>query len=320
MGEPSESTKGVTIESVMTSEEGFRFVRDILGVTSPEDKMTSDPKGLLDDVLYSWQQHIPYQTIRSIATPNKERHRPTLLEIKHDIWAKYGGRCYHSNVGCFMVIKALGYQATLVPGDVLGLKSVHVVIIVYNLSGKGSKHMADVGTGGWPTFQLIPLDFEKESPEYHESFVIYKLVRQGNLILRLHNAESDPVGAAGFKKTLKDGWYTYAEIHHEMPVDVSHFDDVMSMLYTEVSEKNPLLSSLWCIAFPNRRLLSIRNTTLLIENEEGQVEKTYFRSREEMIATFVRFFPQYSEDTLNAAMNHENIKLDFNREQPASIL
>ncbi|XP_072180057.1 uncharacterized protein [Diadema setosum] len=298
---------------MMTSEEGFRFVRDVLDVASPEDKMTSDPKGLLDDILCSWQQFIPYQTIRSIVTPNKERHRPTLLEIKNDILAKYGGRCYHSNVGCFMVIKALGYHAALVPGDVLGRKSAHVVIIVYNLSGEGSKHMADVGTGGWPTFQLIPLDFERESPEYHESFSRYKFVRRGDLILRLHNAENDSAGAAFFEKTLKDGWYTYAEIHHEMPVDVSHFDNIMSRLYTTISEDSPLLTLIWCMAFPNRRLLSIRNTTLLIENEDGQVEKTYFRSREEMIATFSRFFPQFTEAMLNAAMDDENIKLDFNR-------
>ncbi|XP_071507516.1 uncharacterized protein [Diadema antillarum] len=297
----------------MTSEEGFRFVRDVLHVASPEDKMTIDPKGLLDDIVCSWQQFIPYQTIRSIATPNKERHRPTLLEIKNDILAKYGGRCYHSNVGCFMVIKALGYHAALVPGDVLGRKSAHVVVIVYNLSGEGSKHMADVGTGGWPTFQLIPLDFKKESPEYHESFSRYKFVRRGDLILRLHNAENDSAGAAFFEKTLKDGWYTYAEIHHEMPVDVSHFDDIMSMLYTTISEDSPLLTLIWCMAFPNRRLLSIRNTTLLMEKEEGQVEKTYFRSREEMIATFSRFFPQFTEAMLNAAMDDENIKLDFNR-------
>ncbi|XP_072179952.1 uncharacterized protein [Diadema setosum] len=296
----------------MTSEEGFRFVRDILGVASPEKKITSDPKGLLDDIVLYWQQIIPYQTICSIATPNKERHRPTLLEIKHDIWAKYGGRCYHSNVGCFMVIRALGYQATLVPGDFLGAIGEHVVILVYNLSGEGSKHLADVGTGGWPTFQLIPLDFEKESPEYHESFLIYKFVRLGDLILRQHNAESDPVGAAFFKKTLKDGWYTYAEIHDEMPVDVSHFDDAMSMLYTDISVE-PLLCNIWCMTFPNRRLLSIRNTTLLIENEEGQVEKSYFRSREEMIETFSRFFPQFSEDVLNAAMDDENVTLNFDR-------
>ncbi|XP_071508752.1 uncharacterized protein [Diadema antillarum] len=297
----------------MTSEEGFRFLRDVLGVASPEDKMTSDPKGLLDDVVCHWRQVIPYQTIHSVATPNKDRRRPTLLEIKNDIWAKHGGRCYHNNVGCYVVIKALGYQATLVPGDVLETKSCHVVIMVFNLSGEGSKHMLDVGTGNFPTFQLIALDFERESPEYHESFLIYKLVRQGDLILRLHNAESDPVGAACFEKTLQDGWYTYVEIHHEMPVRVSYFDYVMSMLYTEISEENPLLSNVWCIAFPNRRLLAIRNTTLLVENEEGHVEKTFFRSREEMIETFARFFPQFSEDVLNAAMDDENIKLDFNR-------
>ncbi|XP_071508751.1 uncharacterized protein [Diadema antillarum] len=124
----------------MTSGEGFRFVRDVLGVTSPEDKMTSDPKGLLNDVVCHWRQVIPYQTIHSVATPNKDRHSPTLLEIKNDIWAKYGGRCYHNNVGCYMVIKALGYQATLVPGDVLETKSCHVVITVFNLSREGSKH------------------------------------------------------------------------------------------------------------------------------------------------------------------------------------
>ncbi|XP_072180205.1 uncharacterized protein [Diadema setosum] len=316
--EDAKTTAEPTSDEVMTSEEAFTFVREVLGVTSPRDKMASDPVALLNEILFSWQANMPYQTVRSIATPKKDRHRPTLLEVKNDILAKLGGRCYHNNVGCHMVIKALGYQVSLVPGDIVGTKSAHTVIMVYDLSGEGSKHMADVGTGGWPTFELIPLDFEKESPEYHESFLIYKFVRQGDFIVRLHNAESDPAGLEHFKASLKDGWYTYASIRYDEPVAVSHFDDVMTDLYTQVNDDIPLLRKLWCMAFPKGRFLSINNTTLLEEQNDGCIKKTYLRSRDEIIDAFKRYFPQFDECAINAAMDDEFVKLNFRKGLPIS--
>ncbi|XP_072181992.1 uncharacterized protein [Diadema setosum] len=301
------------ISDVMTSDEAFTFIRKVLGVTSPEDKVASDPVALLNEIVYSWQENIPYQTIHSIATPKKDRHLPTLPEIKNDIMAKFGGCCYHHNVGCYMVIKALGYRVALVPGDANGFRSAHVAIIVFNLAGEDTKHLADVGTGGWPTFQLIPLDFEKESPEYHESFLRYKFVRQGDLILRLHNAESDPAGANFFKISLKDGWYTYSSIHYNMPVEVSYFDEVMEILHTQFLDDLQILNKIWCKAFPKGRLLSINNATLLEEQEDGSIKKTYLRSRDEMITVFKRHFPQFDENIIKAAIDDELVKLDFNR-------
>ncbi|XP_071486333.1 uncharacterized protein [Diadema antillarum] len=302
-------------DAVMTSEEAFLFIQEVLGVTSCKDKMASDPVAFLNEVLYSWQENIPYQTVVSIATPKKDRHLPTLPEIKNDIMAKLGGTCYHNNIGCYMVIKALGYQVTLVPADVIRASSDHVAIIIFSLSGAGSQHMADVGAGGWPTFQLIPLDFDRESPEYHKSFLRYKFVRQGDHILRLHNAESDPVGANYFKATLKDGWYTYASIHYNMPVEVSYFDEIMEILHTQVQDDMILLRKIRCVTYPKGRFVSIFNATLLEEQENGCIKKTYLKSRDEIIGVFRRYFPQFDESVIHAAMDDELVKLDFDREE-----
>ncbi|XP_071508761.1 uncharacterized protein [Diadema antillarum] len=316
--EDAKTTVELTSDEVMTSEEAFTFVHEVLEVTSPKEKMASDPVAFLHEILYSWQANMPFQTVHSIATPKKDRHRPTLLEVKNDILVKLGGRCYHNNVGCYMVMKALGYQVSLVPANTVSIKSTHAVIMVYNLSGEGSKHLADMGTGGWPTFQPIPLDFEKESPEYHESFLIYKFVRQGDVIVRLHNVESDPAGANFYKASFKDEWYTYASIRFNTPVAVSHFDNVMTRLYTQVNDDLPLLSKLLCIAFPKGRFLSINNTTLLEEQENGWVKKTYLRSRDEIIDVFKRHFPHFDESTIHAAMDDEFVKLDFSKGLPTA--
>ncbi|XP_072180201.1 uncharacterized protein [Diadema setosum] len=313
--EDAKTTAEPTLDAAMTSDEALTFIREVLGVTSPKDKLAFDPVAFLNKMLYSWQENIPYLTVLNIATPRKDRHRPTLLEVKNDIMAKFGGSCYHNNVGCYMVIKALGYQVTLVPADITSTKSAHVLIIVFNLSGVGSKHLADVGMGGWPTFQLIPLDFERESPEYHESFLRYKFVRRDDLILRQHNAESDPAGTKHFKASLKDGWYTHSSIHYNMPVEVSHFDKIMEILHTQVIDDIPILRKLWCIAFPKGRFLSINNTTLLEEQDNGWIKKTYLRSRDEIIGVFKRYFPQFDESTIHAAMEDEFIKLDFKRKE-----
>ncbi|XP_072179493.1 arylamine N-acetyltransferase-like [Diadema setosum] len=275
--------------------------------------MKDDPTGLLQEIVSSWHQHIPFQTITSIATPHEQRHVPMIDDIKRSIFTKVGGCCYENNVGCFMILRALGFNVVLVASDI-SLKNDHVILVVENLTSQGSRHMVDVGIGGYPTFLPVTLDFKKASPEYHDSYLRYKFVVDGDIIRRLHKADSDPAGAARFRDFVVDGWYPFTVIHHNAPVELSVFKESMNKIYTEVLPSPPFLTSPRSTAFPNGRFLAINDTTLLQENDEGKVIKTYLKSRDELLAAYARFFPQIPKEMVEAALNDVNVKLDFSKE------
>ncbi|XP_072179006.1 uncharacterized protein [Diadema setosum] len=282
-------------------------------MASPENKMEVDPKALLHELVLAWQHHVPFQTITSIATPHEDRHVPTMPEIKDDILKKMGGCCYQNNVGCYEILRALGFDVSLIACDIKN-RNNHPVPIVNNISHPGSQHLVDVGTSGYPTFLPVPLDFDKESPEFHHSYLVYKFVREGDTIIRLHRADCDPAGAQRFG--VKDGWYPFMVIHHKNPVEAAHFKVTMEKIYIKVLPSPPFLISPRVSAFPDGRFVCINNTTLLLESEEdpGKVQKTYLKSLDELLDTYARFFPQLPRQLVQTALADANVHLNFDKE------
>ena len=179
------------------------------------------------------------------------------------------------------------------------------------MTGPGSKHFLDVGSIA-PNFRPIPLDFAETSPEYQAWYLRYRFVRQGDDIIRQHCLESDPSGRGkAFRNSVDQGWFPFMTIHISRPVDVAHFTPTVGRVYTTVKSGLNLLYTIHCCAFPNGRFVYINNTTFMIQDEEGRVQKTYLRSREEMLAAFARHFPQIPENMIQAAIDDNNVHLDL---------
>ena len=213
----------------------------------------------------------------------------------------------------FMLLRALGFRVSLVPSDEQKksqyMRDAHIVLLAHDVAFKGSAHLVDFGAG-YPTFHAIPLDSEHASPEYKDSYLCYRFIRQGDIIVRQHTTETDPACA---KDCTEDGWFSFYFIYVNKPVDVSYFSKTITPIYTDIHSGLPFLVSLRCFAFPNGRFVCIKDTTLLLENTDGRVVKSYFKSRDEILAAFARYFPQFPEEMINDAMNDENVKLDFTK-------
>ena len=298
----------------MTADEAFSFLSDVLCIAEPKSKLKADRQGLalLGEILMGMYEHIPWQTVSCLATPPELRHLPTAAEIKNAVSSKIGGLCYPLNLYGVTLLRALGYDVTLVSCTVLNRDYAHPCIIVHNLTAEGNKHLVDFGTSV-PSFRPIPLDFDCTSPEYRDSHLRYRFVRRGDTIIRQHSIATDPGNRKMFKDFAVDGWLSFITIHANRPVDVGHFQHTMTKFYTEVVEDEPILTSLRCFAFPNGRLRGIKDTTLLIENKDGYVQKSYLRSRGDILSAFLRYFPQFSVDMVQAAMNDVNVNLDFTK-------
>lgn len=305
--------KDMESSDIITRQEALSFLSDVLCVASPAIKLDRDREAFLNDVIRAWHHHIPYQTVSNIATPPLKRHVPSLAEIKKDNLAKIGGLCYHLNIFCLHVLRVLGFDVSLT-SFIIGPGNEHPVIIVHDLTSEASKHLVDVGFGAYPTLCAIPLDFHSKSNVYHHSFVRYRLVRKDGFIHREHSVESDPIGAARFHMRVQtDGWYSFMYFNPDIKLDISYFEEIMIKRYTKVEPlpDPPLLSSMRILVYPEGRLVYIKDTTLLVEGEEGSVQKSYFRSRDEILSAFDRFFPKFPKDVVEAAMDDENVYLDF---------
>eukprot|EP00057_Strongylocentrotus_purpuratus_P014891 XP_011669365.1 PREDICTED: uncharacterized protein LOC100893523 [Strongylocentrotus purpuratus] len=305
---------GSTDDNIITSDEAFHFVRDVLGISAPSTKLKASPKDFLEDIIRAYFHHIPFQNVKNIATPHHKRHVPTVAEIKQDILkAKIGGLCYQVNVCFYLLLKALDFDVTLIACDI-GYPSDHVAIIVHNMTNEGSRHYVDVGTGN-PLFCAVPFDFQDESPVYHDSFLRFKFSRQGDVIFCLHQVDGHPAKHTMVANRITDGWYRYIRIHFKEGVEIAHFKPSMTPIYVSSDgiPRHYFLTSVRCVAFPDCRFVCIKDTTLLIENESGCISKSYFRSREETKEAFAKYFPQISQAMLDEAMNDEYAKLDYEK-------
>ena len=283
----------------LSKEEAVQFVTEVLGISSPMRKLGEDRTLFLNELIKAFHRSVPFQNITLLCQSEPDRHVPTWEEIKAALMGGFGGLCY--SMGTFMrcLLEALGYE-TYFPASSIFFPNNHITTIVQNLTRPGSKHLVDVACG-YPTFQAIPLDFEKESPIYYHSFLEFKFLREGNTILRFHR-KGEVEGTIPGREHVVDGWRRICEVNLT-PRDLSYFDQPMTDVYTVPGAHSPFLVSFRAVVFRELKMIAIKDTTLLFENDNHELEATELSSREEMIKTVCKYFPQFTVDEVTKGMD-----------------
>ena len=283
-------------DSVMnlSKEEAVWFISEILGITIPKN-LEDNRLAFLNELVKAIHSLVPFQSITLLGQAEATRHKPTLEEIKTAMMGGLGGLCYTIGVFTTFLLRVLGYKAHLSAGSIHDHPDNHVIVIVQDLTTPGSKHLVDAWCG-WPTCEAIPLDFEEESPVYHCSFLEFKFIREHDYFVRFHRndryAQAKP-SAVEWRKVCK---------FDSIPRDLSHFDQSMTDVYTIPGARSPFLVSFRAVIYNDLKLVAIKDTTLLLENDCHEVEARKLQSREELIETVKRYFPKFTaEDVTNAA-------------------
>nr|XP_054768233.1 uncharacterized protein LOC129275772 [Lytechinus pictus] len=293
----------------ITAEEAFRFMHDVLQMEGTETWIKANKVFFLGEFIKCMHYHIPFQTISGIAIPDGKRRLPSAADIKTDIFSKLGGLCYQINLFCWMLLRALVFDARLLTSDVFGQKDYHIGVIINGLTGNGSKHLLEVGSS-YPSRRLIPLNFEHCSPEYSDSYMKYRFVRQGEgTVIFQHKINTVSSLARKHPGFIEGEWFSFIFYNTERSVSVSHFNTAMTSIMTVVNEDDFALTSLRCTAYPNGRLVCIKDSKLMLEDEGQEVQYSHFRSRDEFLEAFQRYFPQFTESMIRAAMKNIQFKL-----------
>ncbi|XP_072018133.1 uncharacterized protein [Amphiura filiformis] len=300
--------------TMLSQTEALWFLKYILKVTSVQEKLTNDKAAFLDEIINIYRQKIPFQTITVISRTDEDQHLSSMDDIKAQVLSTQGGLCYDHNIFMKHLLEALGFEVCLNACDI-GLNGVrsHVSVLVKNLVKTGDNYYVDVGTRD-PFFQAISLDFDKESPVYKCGFQVYKFVKESEEISWWQKVNrSYSTVSLNKKDIIFDGWKKFMTFTLE-PREIEYFRDHMLKHYVTQNPPLPrvtLLQLMRAVAYPGQKLVAILGTTLLHENDEGKIEKTKIRSKEELVGLYGKYFPQFPADLVELAID----KMKYNFEK-----
>ena len=239
-----------------------------------------------------------------LGQPAEERRVPTWEDIRAAVMGGYGGLCYTLSVFMNALLTALGYDMYLAGGSVYYDSDTHVIVIARNLTTRGSLHLVDLS--GFPTFGAIPLDFENESPVYHNSVHLYKFIRvNSKIIWRMHrqDLEQERPLVHG-RECFVDGWRRFCQINIT-PRDLPSFYDTMVAVYTKPElNATPFFKTLHAVWYPGSKMVAVRNCAFKVEHEQGKEEKKGISTREEMTMIMTTHFPNMLVSHLAQALDY----------------
>ena len=147
-------------------------------------------------------------------------------------------------------------------------------------------------------FVPISLNFDQESPVYHDSYLEYKLIRHNGLILRMHGSgdiikrNNPPIEGLDFVLGKWRRYYQFNITNSVRPGELNNFFQVAHLPTTV-----PPLAS-W---FPGGRTVMILRNQLKVEKEDGTFEKIMIESDEFILRYYKKYFPTIREDTVRQA-------------------
>lgn len=245
---------------MLSHQEALDFVSDVL-------KISISNKGnleLLNQLIQSFHETIPFQSVTLQAKPVQERGMPTLEEVKAEIMSKRGGLCYTVNTFMKYLLEELGFKVYHAKcSKKIDYDHIATIAIV-----AGLRYLVDVGSG-YPTLEAIPIDFENESQIYLHSFLEYKFIKEegsSDKVLRLHKKGDFRQSSARSSCTDDPSW-RIACIIDPTPRGISFFEKQMSMIYSS-PDCLILHTSLRIIQFPNKQAIILRDKQLYVEDSD----------------------------------------------------
>ena len=279
------------------------FLESSWGVKNIEERLENDQKNLLDELVQHILANVPFQGITYMATPSEQRKLPTYEDIKKRCMQGIGGLCYSLNTFTWQLLKGLGFSAKRAVSTVTSTVTSpnnHLIILVSDVQKKNDLYLVDCGTG-FPIFHAVSLNFDQESPVYHDGFLEYKYVRHEGKILRMHGKgdmvkpNDPPIEGLDF---FMGRWRRFCSFDPEQANPT--FD--LNQFYLSTIDLTPFPKSPRAILFPEKRAVIAVNNRFIIENDKGSLETTVMASDEEILKAYVLHFPNIKQDMVRRAL------------------
>ncbi|KAK6196154.1 hypothetical protein SNE40_001436 [Patella caerulea] len=268
---------------MLSKKEAISFLTEILQLNNVNELLDSSNNfDIINTIMRSYREKEPFQNITLLATDPADRHRPTWTEIKQDMFLRKGGLCYSHHIFLYALLKALNFDVSMARSSVWPLHSNnHLVIFVKNVEQNGDLFLLEAACAN-PTFKIISLDFEEESPVFFESFLEYKFVKRDGHVLRMHRKGDIRPPSDKDPGVFEGEWRRFYDLDLQEVESVHDFDVVFEDVYTN-PELTPFHRSLLFVLFKDQKTQILANNKSLIENNQHQLETNQFKSDEELL-------------------------------------
>lgn len=284
---------------MLSQKEAVQFLSRVLAIERPMERKEEDSLGFLNELIVRFHHIIPFQSLSLIAVDPHLRRKPRLEEIKQEVMSKRGGLCYSLNTFMKFLLEALGYTVYFVNSSILAPDN-HIITVVCNLKSDGDRYLVDAGLG-YPTFQAIPLNFERESATYKESFLEYKFVRENGQIHRWHHITTEPRPVK--PEDINGDWKRVVRIDMT-PRDFDTFDAPMDLVYTN-PVRTPFHTSLRAVAYVDHKAVCVKDMSLLLEDDNHTLCKTKLADINALLLAVQRYFPQLYSTAVDSLKNYK---------------
>ena len=105
---------------MLSQAEALSFLSDVLRLCGGERKLREKKYNLLGEILRTFHEVVPFQSLTLVAEQFSDRHKPTLTEVVTEVRSGRGGLCYTLNIFMKYLLEALDYDVYLVNSTVTG--------------------------------------------------------------------------------------------------------------------------------------------------------------------------------------------------------
>ena len=264
-----------------TYEDGLSFVSNVLGIQELEKRFNENKLTVLNEIIWSFHQQIPFNNITHISKPFQERRIPTLKESMEMVLSKQGGMCLTLNIIIFRVLRVLGYDISLAVGAVIS-EYDHVFCIGKNLDeDMESLFIVDVGSA-FPAFKAVKLVPNGDS----------EVLSTGSLALKyrhMENGEYYRLHRKVDKKSDDVAWEVWCRFSLTLNLTLEGVQKIIGDVVYDDEDHNfnrvPFL-----VTFKGECMIAFKNGLLSIGNENGTVEFFSNETDEEMIEELSKYF------------------------------
>ncbi|XP_046842881.1 uncharacterized protein LOC124436928 isoform X2 [Xenia sp. Carnegie-2017] len=272
-----------------------------------EERLKSDKKNLVDEIIICIHEYIPFQSISVLSKSSEERNIILRNEqIKEICFTGEGGLCYVMASFCLMLFGALGFSVRLISSTVTSNRSTidsHTFVVIDGLEYENDIHLVDCGLG-FPTFRAISLNFTDESPVFYDGFLEYKYIRHDGKILRMHGKgdiykhNDPPIEGLDF---IIGRWRRFYSFDLSRKYDTL-FEPAQTSWKIVASGVTSFTSRPVAVCFPKKRAIRMVSNLLMIENENRELVTTILENDEEIIKAYSKYFPVFSQEVIKRAL------------------
>ena len=288
-------------EPTITKDTLYDFLKNNLEMPQADlDLLHTDKYAFLERMADAYTKHIPFQNLTHTSVPLAERVPTTAEEAVEDVFSGLGGMCWTLNSVFYLLIKGLGFDVHCINGamGILPLQEGgHLMLLLKNVVKEGDKYLVDVGYY-FDSHQMIPFDFDEESPEYKLRSKTVKWLKRDDTYIRCELC----IPGQKHQWPIREGDWEHVMFFTLKPRTL---DDTTKIIKKIVVHEKVLFNRLRTIRLLNPTLdqaAVLKNETMLIENKHGSVIETIVLENEEAVSAAVgKYFPAVTSDVVRAS-------------------